>query len=75
MNIMKRWSSKTPKFWKKVQRIAITVGAVGGVIISAPVAMPAFILTLSGYAITAGTVAAALSQLTIETNEQRKELH
>jgi len=75
MSIKQRWCAKTPRFWKKVQKIAITVGAVGGVIISAPVAMPAFILTLSGYAITAGTVAAALSQLTIETNEQRKKLH
>lgn len=71
MSITQRWSAPTPKFWKRVQKIAITIGAVAGVLISAPVALPAALLTLSGYAITAGTVAATLSQLTIESHEQR----
>jgi hypothetical protein len=66
-----RWFAKTPKFWKKVQRIAITVGAVAGVIIAAPITLPAAVVTVATYAITAGTVAATLSQLTIESNEQR----
>jgi hypothetical protein len=66
-----RWSAKTPKFWKRVQKIAITVGAVAGVIIAAPITLPAAVVTVATYAITAGTVAATLSQLTIEDNEQR----
>ena len=36
-NLNKRWNSKTPKFWKKVQRIAIVAGTVAGVIIAAPI--------------------------------------
>lgn len=75
MSIKKRWCAKTPTFWRKVQKISIIIGAVAGVLISAPIALPAAIVTLSGYAITAGTVAATLSQLTIEDNDQRKELH
>jgi ABC-type transport system involved in cytochrome bd biosynthesis fused ATPase/permease subunit len=71
MSISQRWKAKTPKFWKKVQKIAITIGAIAGVLITAPVALPAALVTLSGYAITAGAVAATLSQLTIEDNEQR----
>jgi hypothetical protein len=71
MSIKQRWSAKTPHFWKKVQRIAITVGAVAGVIIAAPITLPAAVVTVATYAITAGTVAATLSQLTIESNEQR----
>jgi hypothetical protein len=66
-----RWCAKTPKFWKRVQKIAITVGAVAGVIIAAPITLPAAVVTVATYAITAGTVAATLSQLTIESNEQR----
>jgi hypothetical protein len=66
-----RWSAPTPKFWKRVQKIAITVGAVAGVIIAAPITLPAAVVTVATYAITAGTVAATLSQLTIESNEQR----
>ena len=75
MSIKQRWCAKTPKFWRKVQKISIIIGTVAGVIISAPIALPAVVVTLSGYAITAGTVAATLSQLTIEDNDQRKELH
>ena len=71
MSIRERWSAKTPKFWKKVQAIAITVGAVASVIVAAPIALPAVVVTLSGYAITAGTVAATLSQLTVEHNDER----
>jgi hypothetical protein len=66
-----RWSAPTPKFWKRVQKIAITVGAVAGVIIAAPITLPAAVVTVATYAITAGTVAATLSQLTIEHNESK----
>jgi ABC-type xylose transport system permease subunit len=71
MSIKQRWCAKTPKFWRRVQKISIIIGAVAGVIISAPIALPAAIVTLSGYAITAGTVAATLSQLTIQDNDKR----
>ena len=75
MSIKQRWSAKTPKFWKKVQRVAITIGAIAGVIIAAPITLPVAVVTVASYAITVGTVAATLSQLTVETNDERKELH
>lgn len=65
-NIKKRWNAPTPKFWKKVQNIAIAVGAAAGVVIAAPITLPAAVVTVAGYLVTAGTVAATLSQLTIE---------
>ena len=61
-----RWKAKTPKFWKRVQQIAIVAGTIAGVIIAAPVALPAAIITVAGYVATAGTVAATLAQLTVE---------
>ena len=61
-----RWKAKTPKFWKRVQQIAIVAGTIAGVIIAAPIALPAALVTAAGYVVTAGTVAATLSQLTIE---------
>ena len=75
MSIRQRWSAKTPKFWKKVQKVAITIGAIAGVIIAAPITLPVAVVTVASYAITVGTVAATLSQLTVETNDERKELH
>ena len=69
MSLEQRWNAPTPKFWKRVQKIAITLGAVAGVILTAPVSVPAAVITVAGYVATAGTVAATLSQLTIENNE------
>ena len=71
MSIAQRWSAKTPKFWKRVQKIAITIGAIAGVIVTAPITLPVAVVTVASYAITVGTVAATLSQLTVESNEQR----
>ena len=81
MSLVKRWNAPTPKFWKKVQKIAIAVGAAAGVIVAAPIALPASVVTVAGYLVTAGTVAATLSQLTvvdspdqeIVTNKKKKD--
>lgn len=66
MILKERWQSKTPKFWKKMQRIGIALGVIGGTIISLPVALPAAVITAGGYLVAAGTVTATLSQLTKE---------
>jgi len=71
-HLKKRWNAKTPKFWKKVQKIAIIAGTVAGVIIAAPVALPTAVVTVATYVVTAGTVAATLSQLTVEDTELKK---
>lgn len=72
MTIKERWNAKTPKFWRKVRNIAITAGAIAGVILAAPVALPAVVITAAGYIATAGTVAATLSQLTVDDSAIEK---
>ena len=72
MSISQRWNAPTPKFWKRVQQAAITVGAIAGVILASPITLPAAVITVAGYVATAGTVAATLSQLTIENHEANK---
>ena len=68
-----RWSSKTPTFWKKVQRIGVVAGALGAAIIAAPVALPAALITASGYLVAAGGITAALSQLTVEDKKDTED--
>ena len=68
--LKRRWGGKTPKFWKKVRNIAITLGAVAGVILTAPVSLPAAVIAGASYIVTAGTIAATLSQLTIEDKQK-----
>jgi ABC-type xylose transport system permease subunit len=72
-NLKDRWNAKTPKFWKRVRNIAITLGAIAGVILTAPVSLPAAVITAAGYLATAGTVAATLSQLTVEDSNHLEE--
>ena len=66
-NLQQRWNAKTPTFWKKMQKIGIIAGTIGGIIIASPVALPALLVSASGYLILAGTVTATLSQLTVES--------
>lgn len=69
--IKQRWKAKTPKFWKKVQRIGIVAGALGAALLAAPVALPAAIITGAGYLVAVGGVTATLSQLTVDDSENK----
>lgn len=72
-NLKERWDSKTPKFWKRVQRWAIITGAIAGAIIAAPVTLPAAVITTATYVATVATTAATLSQLTVEDTKTKKD--
>ena len=72
--LKERWKSKTPMFWKRVQRWAIITGTVAGIILAAPVALPAAVVTAAGYIVTAGTVAATLSQLTVDDTKKSEDV-
>ena len=66
--LKKRWNSPTPKFWQKVKRFGITIGTLGGILVT----IPATVL-VAPYLITAGGVIAVLSQLTVETNIEEND--
>ena len=61
-----RWKAKTPKFWKKVQKIAIVAGTIAGIIIAAPVALPAAIITTATYIAAVSATVATTAQLTVD---------
>lgn len=70
IEVVKRWKSETPSFWKKIQRIGLVAGALGAVIIASPIALPVTIVSVGGYLTLAGSVAATLSQLTVENKKE-----
>jgi hypothetical protein len=70
MNIMQRLTAPTPKFFKIIRNIGLALAAAGGVIIAAPVALPAIAVTVGGYLVVAGSVATAVSQAVIEGPEK-----
>ena len=65
MNVVERVKAPTPKFFKVLRSIGITIAAVGGAILAAPVALPAIVVNIAGYLALAGTVATTVSQVTV----------
>ncbi len=65
MKLRKRVKSKTPKFFRKVRNIGLTLAAISGTIITAPVALPAVLIKVAGYLGVASMVASAVSQTAV----------
>ena len=62
--IINRAKAPTPKFFRVLRNIGLTMAGVGTVLLTAPVALPAAVVTVGGYLVTAGGVATAVSQFT-----------
>lgn len=69
MTIKQRWKAETPDFWKKVGNIGIGIGAVGAILVSGTIALPASIVTIGGYMVAVGSVTKVLSKLTIKDGQ------
>ena len=66
MNAIKRAKAPTPKFFKVLRNIGLTLAAVGGTVLAAPIALPVVVTSVAGYLAVAGGVISAVSQLTTE---------
>lgn len=72
MTIVERVKSPTPKFFKTLRTIGLTLAAVGGAILTAPIAVPAALVTIAGYVALAGGVMTAISQTAVDTDSKNK---
>ena len=72
MEIVKRITSKTPEFFKKVRNLGLILAAVSGTILAAPVALPSALVATAGYFALAGGVMSAVSQTAV-VNEPEEE--
>jgi hypothetical protein len=66
MNIVQRIQTPTPKFFKILRNIGISLAAAGGVLIASPVLLPAALVSLGGYLLVAGSVATAVAQTVVK---------
>lgn len=64
-NLAQRLNSPTPKFFKVLRTIGLSLAAAAGAILTAPVAVPAAVITLAGYLVVVGGVLTAVSQTTV----------
>jgi ABC-type xylose transport system permease subunit len=67
LSLVERLTAPTPKIFKIFRTIGLSLAAAGGALIAAP-AVPAFLLTIAGYMLTAGTIMTAVSQVAVEGN-------
>ncbi|SNR43510.1 hypothetical protein SAMN06265371_10310 [Lutibacter agarilyticus] len=65
MNLTQRYTKKTPRFFRTLRNIGIALATAGGVIIAAPISLPAIVISIATYLTVAGTVATAVSQAVV----------
>ena len=70
--IVNRAVAPTPKFFKVLRNIGLVLASVGGLILTAPVALPVLIASAGGYLAVAGGVLSAVSQLTVDDRAAAK---
>lgn len=70
MNIIERAKAPTPKFFRVIRTIGLTLAAVSGTLLAGPVDLPAAVLNIAGYMSVAGGVATAVSQMAVKKEEQ-----
>lgn len=65
-HILKRAAAPTPKFFKTLRTIGLILAAVSGAVLTAPVTLPAGVVSLAGYLAVGGGVLSAVSQVTVD---------
>ena len=65
--IIDRVREPTPKFFKKIRNTGLLLTAISTVLTTAPVALPALLIKIAGYAAIAGGIASAISQTAVES--------
>lgn len=68
MNLIKRAKAPTPKFFKSLRAIGLSLTGLGGVLITSPVELPVIASSIGGYLAVAGGVLSAVSQLATQND-------
>ena len=69
LNLVSRVQEPTPKWFRIVRDIGLALSAVGGVLVAAPVALPAAVVSVGGYLLLGGTIIGAVSQTAVSAEE------
>ncbi len=64
LSLVQRIFAPTPKIFKNLRTVGLSLAAAGGAILAAPV-MPVILVSVAGYMIAAGTVMTAVSQVAV----------
>lgn len=74
MNIIKRITSPTPQFFRKVRAIGLAVATVGSSLLAACSVLPPVLAQIGAYLVVAGSIAAAVSQSATGEDEKAAKM-
>lgn len=66
MTIKERVKAPVPKFFRVLRTVGLSLLAVSGSLLAAPIALPAAVVSAAGYIAVAGGVLSAVSQVTVD---------
>ena len=69
LNLVSRMAAPTPKWFRIVRNVGLSLSAVGGALVAAPAALPAAVISIGGYLLLGGTILSAVSQTAISSEE------
>jgi hypothetical protein len=69
-NIVNRVQSPTPKFFKILRAIGLSLAAISGAVFASNVELPKIITDIAGYVAVAGSVMGAVSQTAVLEDEE-----
>jgi len=77
MKLKERMKAPTPKFFRVLRTIGLALAATGGAVLTAPVTLPATLITMASYLTVVGGVMSAVSQTAVagETDEGPADGH
>ena len=67
LSFIQRLTAPTPKIFKVLRTVGLSLAAAGGAILATPIASVA-LMTIAGYLTVAGTVMTAVSQVAVDGN-------
>ena len=69
LNLVSRIQEPTPKWFRIVRNLGLALSAVGGVLVAAPVSLPAAVVSIGGYLLLGGSIIGAVSQTAVSAEE------
>ncbi len=72
MSIIKRVKAPTPKLFKKIRNLGLSLVGVSAVLLASQVALPGALIKAAGYIAVAGGIASAVSQVTTGDKEKQQ---
>lgn len=65
-----RLRGETPTHFKRIIYGAITIGGMCGVVLALPITLPSIVVTILGYGVTAGVVAATIAKQAVKDPQE-----